>query len=216
MQRERDAAEHTVLLSTASEYRRKGYEVAIEAPVGFLPGVRADLIATKQDDKRVIEVKTRSSLRTDPSAERLACAVEAEPGWSFDPVLVPEHVGVDTPENVDPLALDDIRHRLIDAESLFSGSQPEAAVLLAWSGCEAAVRRLLAKEAGGPSKAVSHVRHLLSEATMHGAISRQEHSRLKELASLRNAVIHGFCHGDGDLREAAGELIRLGRGFVSR
>ncbi|WP_419553311.1 hypothetical protein [Candidatus Poriferisodalis sp.] len=110
MQRERDATEHTVLLSTASEHRRKGYEVAIEAPVGFLPGVRADLIATKQDDKRVVEAKTRSMLQNDPSAETLACAVEAEPGWSFDLVLVPEQVRVDTPEYAQPIWIGQYRN----------------------------------------------------------------------------------------------------------
>lgn len=215
MQRERDAVEHPVLLSTAAEYRRRGYKVETDASVGFLPGARADLIATRSGDKRVIEVKTRSSLRADPSTETLACAVEAEPGWSFDLVLVPELEILEAPSGTTLLDADGIRQRLREADSLLDASQHEAAFLLAWSACEAAIGRLLMEEDSTLEVSVGHASRLLSEATMHGAISRHEHSTLRELGKMRNAVVHGFRHGHGDLSDGVRTLIGLGREFVS-
>ena len=59
-------AEYLRARETAAEYRRMGYEVAREAPLDFLPGFRADLVVRKDDEVKVIEVKSRSSLAADP------------------------------------------------------------------------------------------------------------------------------------------------------
>lgn len=215
MQRERDSVEVPALLSTAAEYRRKGYDVVTDAAVGFVPGARADLIATKQGDNRVIEVKTRSALRANPSTEMLACAVEAEPGWSFDLVLVPEPEILDAPSDAAPLDEVGIRQRLGEAALLLDASQDEAAFLLAWSACEAAIVHLLIEEDDTYEASVAPASRLLTEATMHGAISREENSTLRSLGKLRNAIVHGFRHGQGDLSSGARTLIGLGTAFVS-
>ena len=58
--------EHLLLDKTAEEYRRKGYEVSLEAQLDFLPGFSPDLVVRKGDETVVVEVKARSSLAANP------------------------------------------------------------------------------------------------------------------------------------------------------
>ena len=41
----RTRSEYLLAQKTAEEYRSRGYEVLLEAPLDFLPGRRADLLA---------------------------------------------------------------------------------------------------------------------------------------------------------------------------
>jgi uncharacterized protein YutE (UPF0331/DUF86 family) len=74
--------------SVAREYRRRGYEV-VEQPRGdslplFLRGFSPDLIATKDDDRAVVEIKTAEGLRGSNEIKELAAAVEVHAGWRFE------------------------------------------------------------------------------------------------------------------------------------
>ena len=87
------ATEHTEYLytcQTADRYRERGYQVYMEYPLDFMDGFRADLLARKDDESRVVEVKTRGSIGADPRIAELAGMLEAKPGWSFDLVLAPQ------------------------------------------------------------------------------------------------------------------------------
>ena len=122
-----------------------------EAALDFLPGVRADLLARKGDEVRVIEVKTRSSLAAAPQAIRLAQAVNAKPGWHFDLVLVGDLAKVATPYGKTfPLAASSIAGRLADATAALANAAPESAFLIAWSAGEAILRSLLAADGVAP------------------------------------------------------------------
>ena len=90
--------EYLLTRKTAEEYRNKGYEVLFEAPLDLLPGFRADLLARKGDEVRVIVVKSRSSLAADPRIGELARLIDSKPGWSFELVLVSEPEKLDSPE----------------------------------------------------------------------------------------------------------------------
>ena len=48
-------SEYLLTQKTAEEYRSRGYEVLLEAPVDFLPGFRADLLVRKGGEVKVIE-----------------------------------------------------------------------------------------------------------------------------------------------------------------
>ena len=45
MVREATSTEYLLTRKTAEEYRSKGYEVSLEAPLDFFPGFYADLLA---------------------------------------------------------------------------------------------------------------------------------------------------------------------------
>ena len=64
--------ERKFIAKKAAEYRSRGYEVEEDCPLAFLPGFRADLVARKDGDVRVIEVKTRTSLALTPNLNELA------------------------------------------------------------------------------------------------------------------------------------------------
>jgi|GEM_PF-4795661 len=79
--------EHRRVLQLAREYRSKGYQVACEEVLPY-SDLRADLIARKDDEVIVIEVKTSASLASAKNdVVRLASQVAKIPGARFDLVL---------------------------------------------------------------------------------------------------------------------------------
>ena len=186
---------------TAEEYRRKGYEVVEQAPLEFLPGFRADLIARKGDETRVIEVKARYSLAADPRIRDLAQRVNSMPGWTFELVLVGEPELLESPEGARSFEIDEIRQRIEEAEHSLGAGLTEAAFMLAWSAGEAAIRRsLLAQGVSGST--ITTPGYVLDQGVYHGVISRENHDTLNRMQKYRNAIVHGF-----DASEFDGELV---------
>ena len=127
-------AEYLLARKTAEEYRRKGYDVAIDVPLDFLPGFRADLLVRKPDEVKVIEVKSRSSLAADPGIRQLARVVDSRPGWSFELLLVAEPEKLDSPEGARSFDRGHVLQRIEEAEKALTSGLSEAALVLAWSG----------------------------------------------------------------------------------
>ena len=69
-----------LLRKTAEEYRSKGYDVNEETPLDFMPDFLADLVVRKDDEVRVIEVKSRASLAASPRIMELARIIDSKPG----------------------------------------------------------------------------------------------------------------------------------------
>ena len=185
----------------AKEYKEKGYEVQLDAPLDFLPGFRADLLVRKGDERKVVEVKSRHSLAAKPRLSRLAQLIESKPGWTFELVLIGEPEKLDSPDGARPLESDEIRRRIVDAEKSLEAGTPEAAFLLAWSASEAAIRVLL-RDHGVSSKSVTSPGFVLDQGVFNGVISRNDHELLTRLQKYRNAIVHGFGVDEFD-----GELV---------
>ena len=199
----RDATDTEYLLTrkTAEEYRSKGYEVLLEAPLDFMPGFRADLLVRKGDEARVIEVKSRPSLAADPKIGELARLIESMPGWTFELVLVGEPEKVDSPEGARSFESDGILQRIEEAERSLHAELPEAAFLLAWSASEAVIRELLTAQ-GVSGKSITSPGYVLDQGIYHGVISRNDYDALTRMRKYRNAIVHGF--GTDDFN---GELV---------
>lgn len=201
--------EHTEYLytrQTADRYRRQGYEVSMECPLDFMDGFTADLLARKDDDLRVVEVKTRASIGADPRIAELAGIVEAKPGWSFDLVVVPEPERLEAPVNATPYDESQVRRRTDVAAQLLDAGHAEAALLMAWSACEATLRLQNAKVETARDLRITTSRYVLEEATHLGVIFHEEYDRLLEIARYCNAVSHGFTH-DSSAASLVAELI---------
>ncbi len=203
----RDATDSEYLLTckTAEDYRSKGYEVLLEAPLDFMPGFRADLLVRKGDEARVIEVKSRPSLAADPKIGELARLIESMPGWTFELVLVGEPEKVDTPEGARSFESEKIVQRITEAEKSREAGLPEAAFLLAWSASEAVIRVLLAAQ-GVSSTSITSPGYVLDQGVYHGVISRDDYDALTRMRKYRNAIVHGFGTDDFD-DEMVTELI---------
>ena len=195
----RDATDTEYLLTrkTAEEYRSKGYEVLLEAPLDFMPGFRADLLVRKGDEMRVIEVKSRPSLAADPKISELARLIESMPGWTFELVLVGEPEKMDSPEGARSFESEKIVHRIEEAERSREAGLPEAAFLLAWSASEAVIRVLLAGQ-GVSSTSITSPGYVLDQGVYHGVISREDYDALTRMRKYRNAIVHGFGTDDFD------------------
>ena len=161
----------------AVEYRSRGYEVSRDAPLDFFPGFRADLLVQKDDENKVIAVKTRTSIALAPEIAELAEVLSTMPGWSLDLLLVGEPEKLDAPEGTNPFSDEEIIERIRGAERAFEASLLDASFLLAWSACEAVLREMLSAE-DFEIKRVTESDYILAYAASQGVIicSRREFS----------------------------------------
>ena len=174
-----------------AEYRSRGYEVEENCELDFLPGFHVDLVARKDDEVRVIEVKSRTSLALTPKLNELAEILYSKPGWSYDLLLVGEPEKLDSPDGARSFAVEEIRQRLAEAEKALEHGLGEAAFLLVWSAFEAVVRELIAAE-GVSITRVTQSGYVLDQAVYHGVISREDYDYLADMRKYRNAIAHGF------------------------
>ena len=188
-------SEYLLTLKTAEEYLSNGYEVQQAALLDFFPDFPADLLVRKGDEVKVIEVKSRPSLAADPRISELARLIDSKPGWSFELVLVGEPERVDSPAGARTFKGEGITRRLEQAEKSLGVGMSEAAFLLAWSACEAAVRELIAAE-GVSDTRITSPRFVLDQAVFRGVISRGDYDNLVGMLKYRNAIVHGFNPGD--------------------
>ena len=209
----RTSSEYLLAQKTAEEYRSRGYEVLLEAPLDFLPGRRADLLVRKGDEVKVIEVKSRPSLAADPKISDLARSIESKPGWTFELLLVSEPEKLDSPEGARSFESENIVHRFEEAEKALEAGLPEAAFLLAWAAHEAAIREVIAAQ-GIMNSRITGPGYVLDQAIFHGVISRDEYKTLKEMLKYRNAIVHGFSLSDFDA-ELVAELIEITRRILT-
>ena len=196
---------------TAEEYRARGYEVLQEVALDFFPGFHADLVVEKGTDKRVIEVKKRSSLAADPRISELARLIDDKPGWNFDLLLVAEPEKLDSPKDVNPFTPQDIAKRIEEAEQACNVGLPTAAFIMAWSALEAAAR-LLSETQGVSSATITTTTFTLEQAFALGVLSTEDYEQLAEMRKLRNAVVHGFNAKEVDeglVLELIGTVKRL-------
>ena len=198
---------------TAEKYRQQGYEVSIGAPLDFMPGFHADVLARKDGDVKVIEVKSRSSLAATPEVVELADILDAKPGWSFTLHLVGEPERNNAPPGAQRFGGAEILQRIDDAQQLLDSGCSEPAFLLAWSACEAAIRKLIADE-GVSDDRITTAGYVLDQATHLGLIEREDYFRLSDVVRYGNAIMHGFSH-DGFGDELVVELLETARSLLA-
>ena len=181
------------LEQVAQQYRDRGYDVVLQPKRPELPApiskLHPDLLARKDDDIVVVEVKTRESLRSKPLASELAKAVRSQPGWRFELIIANPEQDVFLPVGTQLLEEQEVAQRLAEARALLDKGHLEAALLLAWSAAEAAMRLIAERE--GIVLERQNPPFLLKQLATEGVLSREAYSKLWELMELRNAVAHG-------------------------
>ena len=122
---------------------------------------------------------------------------------------------LESPEDARAFDHDGILQRIEEAEKALDSGLPEAAFLLAWSACEAAIRVSLAAE-GVITPGITLSRYVFDQAVSHGVISRDEYHNLIKLQKHRNAIAHGFSHENfnvemvTDLIDSVRQMMLLG------
>src|SRR5207245_9046654 len=127
-------------------YKRRGYNVR-RRPRGddlpqFLSGFEPDMIAYNDQESVVVEVKPRADLPASGYLMELANVVNAQQGWQLDLAVVNPKTPPLVDEDVEKLGQTEIAARIRAVRQLVKVRQDEAAILLAWSTVEAALRLL--------------------------------------------------------------------------
>ncbi len=188
-------AESLLVEIKAEEYRKKGYKVTTQGSLDFFPGLRADLIVSKDGETKVIEVKSRSTLAVNPQIVELAKVLHTKPGWSFELLWVAEPQTLESPPDAETLASRLFIQKLTEAKSALESGFTEAAFLMAWSVGEAVIRALVEEEGYSLQKIPSTL-SLLEQAEALDVVARDDYDALTQMYKHRNAIAHGYSTPD--------------------
>lgn len=194
----------------AEQYRQKGYEVVLESLPEVIPGfdqnLRPDLLAKKDRDQIVIEVKSRSALRNSDTVRRMADALAKTPEWRFELVVL-EDAGMNLGTAVDTKT---IQAQLVSAELLLEHNQHSSAFIVIWAALEGALRKLAAAQ--NISLGDASPTRLIRELSFNGLLSREDYEFLTQQLQSRNRIVHGFDAPSltvGDIKALHDLILRL-------
>ena len=179
-----------LIQQVADKYRREGFDVILTSDddqlPDFLKGQEVDLIGRKGGESVAIQVKGRDELYDIPA---FAETMHAQPGWSFDLVVYPPE-GDEFPRDEAHTAPEYTSALIAEAEQLSSQGAVNAALVIAWSATEAAMREAAQREGIELDKLTP--RFVLKTLHADGVITREECKQASEYLDLRNQVVHGF------------------------
>ena len=171
----------------ADKYKSRGYEVLIEpnsTQMPFqIPGYRPDLIATRGDEKLIIEVKRNFASLPLERFQEISRNISEHPGWKFVIVNLSEEDSF-TPDSDSG---ESWRQLLVDAAAVARSDFPSYAMIPIWNAYEAFLRSR-ASTAPEYKSAASLLNYLVSL----GEISNDEFEAARRLSQLRNEVVHGM------------------------
>lgn len=179
----------------ADEYARRGYSVRIEPPPRELPfdlgRYRPDLVASRDGENLVIEVKADVRGLSVERYRDIAQEVAAHEGWRF--LLVTDddvRAGGTFGSSAELPGWDVIRRRAGRARDIKNSGDAEAAYLIAWSALEGLLRRRAAQAAIPVDRlpVVPLAKHLYSQ----GELSAEELDETLATLATRNRLVHGF------------------------
>jgi hypothetical protein len=179
----------------AKRYEEDGYAVTLDPPPSMIPfslgTYRPDLLATKDQQHLIVEVKVSGSQVNDPGPYlKLAQEVERHDGWKFLLVTVPR-TDLQEPASgaSDHANLDSIRSSLRKIDGLLKLDEFAALALPHLWGIYVTTLKLdLAR--GGATLPNGTDLGLLHKAYSEGVISDAEHQQALRLLSLRNTSMH--------------------------
>lgn len=174
------------------EYTQQGYKVFTNIEFNnlpdFLKNYQPDIIAMSENDKVVIEVKTKYTLRNSKELENLASIINQQEGWRFELVVTNSKQVLDG-EREDS-NINEVNNLLQDAEQLLNGNFIKASFILAWSSLESIIRKKLESE--NIKSDYNNPVQMIKTLYTFGLISRKEYEFLHNQFKLRNLVVHGF------------------------
>ncbi len=181
--------DNRLLMSVASEYEKKGYQVKLRPTAGdlpaFLAGFEPDLIAVGTDESVVVEVKARKEFEDEQAVAAIEAVLRNRQGWRFELIID----GSES-ERGRLLGTSQIGTSLEEANELQQEGHVVAALLLLWSATEGILRQLATREnVELESLAPGYVTKRLYTL---GLLGREQYRILDEAVQLRNQAVHGF------------------------
>jgi uncharacterized protein YutE (UPF0331/DUF86 family) len=153
----------------------------------FLGDFRPDAIALGPEGGIIIEVKHRRSSASEKQLAAIAKKVSSQKGWEFRAIYLNPRAD-ETP----PIAMpspDQLQAMFREIKALMKSRHPAAALVTAYAVLES-LARLASSGDNGMLKAFSAAQAVQTLAEQ-GYIESETADNLREMAKLRNAVVHG-------------------------
>jgi len=194
------AREDAVLARLRERYEGQGYSFFAHPPRDivpqFLQNYRPDGLALKGDGGVIIEIKHSNSDRSRTPLPEIARRIEGQKEWTFQ-VFVAEDALDDDP--VRPPSMHRLVEELSEIDRLIGADHLRAAFILEWAALEAATRASEAQP--GTPKPAMGPGQLVETLASGGLVGQEEARRLRKLARIRNAVVHGDLSATVDLED---------------
>lgn len=179
----------------ARRYAEQGFAVKIEPATGDIPfdlgGYRPDLLAEKEGQHLIVEVKRAGVPLSLDRLQALAETIRPHAGWRL--LLVPtdeespEHPLSNAGELVSWQAVTERAQR---ADHLLQLGETDAAFLMLWSALEALLRRH-AEQVGLPIERLP-TKALLNYLYSQGELAYEQFEQALAALQVRNRLVHGF------------------------
>ena len=155
----------------------------------FLGDFRPDAIARSRNGGIIfIQVKSNGTSASDRQLAAIAKKVSSHRGWEFRAIYVNPSI-----DEIPPIAkptVDQLRSVFEEVETLIKSGHAAAALVTAWAALEALARLANASQETRTTGGISPIQAVQTLAE-EGYIKKEIADRLREMAKLRNAVIHG-------------------------
>lgn len=180
--------------SAADDLRKQGYVVTIEPEPSTIPfdlrQYRPDILATRDNENLIIDIKTRGKHRSIERYKEIAEIVGSHENWRFmlstvDETLPSGYVSVESSAN--PEVLNRMLNKL---EALLSSENHALVLPYLWSVYISAMRMAGAR-ASVPIDATSD-HSVLNYMYSLGEISGDEYELAKTFLMLRNKAVHSL------------------------
>jgi len=190
---ERSERETRRLRRIADRLKREGFLVTTKPRSSTLPrwlrSFAPDLIAERQGEGVIVEVKSREDAQGDRSLMQLAEIVEGKPNWRFELDISNPREAPREPPVWPAASKARVEEQLRAASQLMESEMYEAALLNAWAAFEGAGRHAMARsEVELSSRPTSSILKVLWSL---GYLDPESRDRLRELESARNQAAHG-------------------------
>ncbi len=191
--------EHDELVNSVAErYRQDGYEVLREPSEKAVPfdlgGFKPDLIARKQDEALIVEVKVNAQKTSFDSLRSVVDEVKRHKGWHFILVTAQDLLANPLDVREEQFSWDDVLYRIDSAERLSQQGEYEAAYILLWISFERALR-FQARQISLPVDRLAPgilIRQMYSQ----GELSMSQFDAALACQEARNRIVHGFPKSD--------------------
>lgn len=201
-------SEMEVIKSLATQYENRGYRILIHPSHSELPSFfknyRPDMVALSEKENVAIEVKSGEPLAGDKRLLEIARLINKQEGWRLEVLSLGQR-----PAKVlesEPIPVNEVRRRMRSAQILLKSGQLEAALLLAWSALEGALRRNA--RASDINFKSSQLGYVIRQAYSSGILNWREYNTLVGVLEMRNRIAHGLRKVSG-LRRPVEAILRI-------
>lgn len=187
-------SESANLTELARNYEAKGFTVKVLPAPGDIPfdlgGYQADLLAEKDDQHLLIEVKRAGTPLSVDRLQSLAETIRQQPGWQLLLVPATEGPGQSLRTTSQLASWPATTERARRASALLASGETEAAFLMLWVTLEALLRRHAEQIALPVDRQPTSA--LLNYLYSQGELTFEQFQLALKAQQVRNQLVHGF------------------------